>query len=151
MKRRNFLLGGAMFAMVPQVASATCWPGDPGSTVCKPPPKINYNGTKSVKPTLRPTACVTPQAKRLMTGPGVEFWFTYYQRYRKGSTEDMEPVIRADCITKQWVVPGTRLGFWVDCHDPKDKKLYRWWWETKPITDNGKYHMKLVRKVRLKG
>lgn len=114
-----------------------------GSTECLPPPDINYNGTGTAKPTLKPEACVTAEAYDMMTGPGVEFWFTYYLRYPNGSAEDMEPIVRNKCVKKQWVTPGTKIGFWVDCYG------YRWWFETAAITKNGRYTMELVKKMKL--
>ena len=148
-----FLAG---FASAPATAqSQQCWPGDAGSTLCQPPPKIIFRGTGTQKtPPLLPVACTTDEAYGLMTGPGVSFWFTYYQRWRNGGVADMEPVIRTRCITKQRVFPGVRLGFWVDCIDPKDGRVYRYWWETDPITASqnparadGTWPMVLKRKV----
>lgn len=116
------------------------------STICQAPPVIKFKGGGSAKATLLPKACLPKEAVALMTGPGVTLWYTYYQRWNKGAA-DMPPEMRVPCITEQWVVPGAILGFWVDCHDPKDGKLYRWWWETTPIKTNGTYEMKLVKKV----
>lgn len=135
------------FAAVP--ALACDGPTVIGSTECAPPPSIDYKGKGGLDPTLKPEVCLTQEAWDLMNGPGVDFWFTYYLRYPNGSAEDMEPVMRTACITQQWVSKGTKIGFWVDCHDPADGKLYRWWWETAPVTDNGRYAMVLVQKQRL--
>lgn len=136
----------AILGMLATSASACEGAPIPGSTVCAPPPTIEYRGSGGLRPTLQPEACLTQEAIRLMTGPGVDFWFTYYLRYPNGSAEDMEPVIRTHCVTQQWVSARTRIGFWVDCHDPVDGRLYRWWWETAPITNNGRYEMRLIQK-----
>ena len=130
-------------------ASACDGPTIPRSTECAPPPSIEYRGSGGLRPTLLPEACLPDETIRLMTGPGVDFWFTYYLRYPNGSAENMPPVIRVYCVTQQWVSAGTRIGFWMDCHDPADGLLYRWWWETTTITDNGRYFMRLVQKQRI--
>lgn len=110
------------------------------STECKDAPVITYHGTQPGTPPLLPTVCVNDEAYGLMTGPGVDFWFTYYQKYRNGGIEDMPRKITARCVTRQKVFPGVRIGFWFDCNG------YRYWYESDPITDNGRYEMHFVKK-----
>lgn len=133
------LLG--FFGGVPAALAGKC--GSIQSTECDPPPHITYRGTGKAQPKLKPIVCVPADMVRRMTPPNGDFWFTYYLRYPGGSTEDMPPVIRTACVTRQWVVAGTKIGFWVDCEG------YRWWLESAPITSSGRYTMRLIKKKRI--